>query len=307
MTKTRFVRQRAIGALVLCAALSSATAATPSRGTVYLSSIGGTLYRTAYAFDGATLTLSTPSATVRMSRGGGALGLPEHRVVVVGAGTVSLFDPIAHTLESASTMTNANTATLDPDGLRLWCGWKDTPISEVPLAPFGDGTAHAISGDDTVATTVAFTPSDGVFYSTGGEGESGNFGRIDLSTFVTTRVCAACFATGVTYDAYSGDLILAGLGRAEQRDPADPGVVVASRDDSPAGENYLPLTPTGDGHLIGTRSGAGGVVIIDYSASGRIDDAGTVIAFAAAPGIGDISGALALDPELIFADGFDGP
>jgi hypothetical protein len=284
-----------------------ATATTPSRGTVYLSSLGGRLFRTAYSFDGTTLTISVPTVSVQLDRGGGALALPDHRVVVVGAGLVSLYDPLAQTLDIASTTTNANTAVLDPNGTRLWTGWKDTPIAEVPLAPFGDGTAHLISGDDTVATTVAFTPSDGIFYSTGGEGESGNFGRIDLSTFVTTRVCTACFATIVTYDPFTGDLILAGLGRSEQRDPADPATLIASRDDSVLGENYLALQPTGDGHLIGTRSGSGGVVIIDYSASGRLDDASTVIAFAAAPTIGDLSGALAVDPELIFPSGFDGP
>ena len=299
------IRRALALALTLSTVAAPATAATPSRGTAYLSSIGGTLFRTSYYFDGATLTVSSATPSVATVRGGGAVRLPDHRVVVVGAGNVSLYDPIAHTLELASSMTNANTATFDPNGTRLWVGWKDTPLSEIPLNPFGNGTPHSITGDDSVATTIAFTPQNGVFYSTGGDAENGNFGAIDLGTFVTTRACTQCFATSVTYDSFTGHLILAGIGHASQRDPAAPETEIASRDDSAAGENYLYLLPTGDGHLVGTRSGSGGLVIIDYSASGRLDDASTVIAFAPTPEIGDLSGEAAVESDLIFPDSFE--
>jgi hypothetical protein len=151
MNCTLFAIRRALAlALTLSAAAAPVTAATPSRGTAYLSSIGGTLFRASYYFDGATLTVSSATPSAATVRGGGALRLPDHRVVVVGAGNVSLYDPIAHTLELASSMTNANTATFDPNGTRLWVGWKDTPLSEVPLDPFGNGTPHNVTGDDAV-------------------------------------------------------------------------------------------------------------------------------------------------------------
>jgi hypothetical protein len=46
-------------------------------------------------------------------------------------------------------------------------------------------------------------------------------------------------------------------------------------------------------------------VIIDYSASGRLDDASTVVAFAPTPEIGDLSGEAAVESDLIFPDSFE--
>jgi hypothetical protein len=293
-------------AIAIALAAPLAHAATPSRGTVYMSSIYGSLYRVGYSFDGTTLTVSSPAQIVQFIRGGGVAVLPDHRVAVVGAGYVSLYDPIGHTVAGSSSMTNANTVTPDPDGTRFWAGWKDTPLAEVPVDPLADGIVHGVGGDDTVATTLTFTPSGDVFYSTGGEFESGNFGRIDMTTFTTTRICAGCWATTVAYDAFSDSLILAGIGHAEQRDPNNPTIVLSSRDDS-AEENYLALYPTGDGHLIGTRAGDNGrLVLIDYSATGRLGAASTVIVSADPGGIVDLSGAAGYEPDLIFSDAAEG-
>lgn len=291
--------------VVIALAAELVGAATPSRGTVYVSTVYGYLYRVGYSFDGATLTVSPPAEIVRFIRGGGIAVLPDHRVAMVGAGYVSLYDPLGHAVASASSLTNANTVTPDPDGTRFWAGWKDTPLAEVPVDPLADGIVHNVGGDDTIATAVAFTLSGDVFYSTGGEYESGNFGRIDMDTFTTTRFCQACWATTVHYDAFSDSLILAGIGHSEQRDAANPATVLSSRDDSPD-ENYLELLPTGDGHLVGTRaSDSGRLVLIDYSAAGRIGSANTVVV-SADLGLGNLSRNAGYEPDLIFSDGAEG-
>lgn len=284
-------------------------AGAPSRGTLYLSALGGTLYRASYVYDGdAVFTVSRPTAVALLRRGGSVRVLPDGRVVVVGAGYVSVYDPRRHTVALVNSLTNANTATLDPSGAKLWVGWKDTALSEVPLSPLANGTPHAVGGDDTVATLLAFAPGQGAFYTTGGEFENGNFGRINLATFSTTRVAASAYATGVVYDPYSQTLITAGLGRARQMAPSSPATVLSTRDDSTAGENYLVLEPTGQGHVIGTRSGAEArVVLMDFSASGRIGDTATTLHSAVLGTITDLSGGAGWDGDLVFDDAFEPP
>jgi len=296
--------------LLMSGVLSSAHGAgAPSRGTLYLSALGGTLYRASYVYDGVgSFAVSAPIAVALLRRGGSVRVLPDGRVIVVGAGYVSVYDPRSHAVALVSSQTNANTAALDPSGTTLWVGWKDTALSEVPLSPLANGTPHAVSGDDTVVTMLAFAPGQGAFYTTGGEFENGNFGKINLSTFSTTRVAAAAYATGVVYDAYSQTLITAGLGRAQQVAPASPATLLGARDDSTTGENYLILEPTGQGQLIGTRTGSQArVVLIDFSASGRIGDATTTLHSTVLNTITDLSGGAGRDADLVFSDAFEPP
>ncbi len=295
--------------LVLGSTQPAQGAGAPSRGTLYLSALGGTLYRSSYVYDGdALFTVSPPTAVALLRRGGSVRVLPDGRVVVVGAGYVSVYDPLRHTVALVNSLTNANTATLDPSGAKLWVGWKDTPLSEVPLSPLANGTAHAVSGDDTIATMLAFAPGQGAFYATGGEFENGNFGRINLATFSTTRVAAAAYATGVVYDSYSRTLITAGLGRARQVAPSNPATLLSARDDSGAGENYLILEPTGQGQLIGTRTGGEArVVLLDFSASGRIGEATSTLHSTVLNTITDLSGGAGWDGDLVFSDTFEPP
>ena len=110
-------------------------------------------------------------------------------------------------------------------------------------------------------------------------------------------------ATGIRYDPFSASVIFAAVGKAHQIDPANPGVVISSRDDSVGGD-YKDLVPNGMGHLLAARYGAttSALVLLDYSATGLIGDATT--RYVSAPiAIGCITG-LAYDPVL-FADGFE--
>jgi hypothetical protein len=246
----------------------------------------------------ATILATLPTAADAMIVPGGEL-------VVAGQGpNVYKVNPATGAVTTVSASNNGNTISLDPAGASVWIGWADTSPSQVPLDPFADGTPHSIDGDDGSVTTLAFTPHDGVFYSNGGE-STGNFGRIDLATFTTTRLMTATSADTVHYDRYSNSLILAGVGRAIQLDPADPTTPLSTRDDTALGEDYLMLRPDGRGHLFGTRWGGGGgdhLVLVDYSASGLIGDAGSIIV--SAPLADGLSGGVAVDTSIL-ADGFE--
>lgn len=86
--------------------------------------------------------------------------------------------------------------------------------------PFGGtGTALSLSGDDGLITSLAFTPSGTVYYTNAGPGGLGNFGAIDLTTGVTTRLLTGVAAAhGMVYDPFGDDLILGGSNHITQYD-----------------------------------------------------------------------------------------
>ena len=290
---------------------SSAIAGTPSSGSVYIGAAFGTrnLYKVNYQYDGVGTMTATTSILTTLPTAADAAIVSGGDIVVAGQGpNVYKVNSVDGSHTTVSSSNNGNTVSLDPGGASVWIGWSDAIPSQVPLKPFANGTTHVVGGDDHVITQLAFTPNDGVFYSTGGTG-TGDFGRIDMSTFTTTRLLAATNASGVIYDAFSRSLILVALGHATQRDPANPTVALSTRDDSGVGENYLLLRPDGVGHLFGSRFGGSGgnpaggrLVLIDYSATGLIGDASTILV--SAPIVDGLSGGVAVD-TAIFADGFE--
>lgn len=284
-------------------------ATTSTSGSVYVGVAFGThsIYKVEFDYDGAdSFTIGTPMFVATTPGAADYEILPNRYLLVAGQGNVAKVKLPSGPVVTANPNINANMVALDPDGVTAWVGWYGSAPASIPLDPFGDGTPHALSGDDGTVTTLAFTPQDGVFYSNGGDQQYGFVGRIDLQTFQTTRVFpGATEATGIIYDPFSGTLIFAAFGIAHQIDPANPGVLLASRDDSAAGENYLNLVADGMGHLLATRwGGAAALVLIDYSATGRIDDPTTRYFAVDIPTLSGLSGSLAWDP-VIFADGFD--
>lgn len=303
--------ERWIGVFLLNSALfvtTAVTAATPTRGTVYVGSGFGQhdIYRIEYSYDGAdTLTTSTPVFIAHTSGGSyGHVVTPDRHLLVVGEGSMASVSLSTDVVTPINPHNNGNTVALDPSGVVAWVGWKDTALSSVPLDPPQTGTPHNVGGDDGVATAIAFTPANGVFYTTGGEDRNGNVGTIDLTTFLTTRYVSNIEATGIAYDAFSDSVVVAAFGKSHQIDPANPGAVISSRDDSTVGESYIDLKPDGLGHLLTTRWGStsGALVLLDYSETGLIGDPSTrhVTAPIDLPAITD----LAYDSEL-FADSFD--
>ena len=101
---------------------------------------------------------------------------------------------------------------------------------------------------------LAFTRADGAFHTTGGEIEYGNVRRIDMASFHATRVFSGMEATG-TITIRQRDADLSAFGKAHQIHPGSPSVIVAGRDDTAAGENYVTLVPTAWG-TCSRRAGA---------------------------------------------------
>ena len=294
-------------ATTIMLAAPAALAANAIRGTVYVAALGThQIFRIDFDYNGNdSFTARTPIPLASVS--GLSFGLaiaPNRYLLVAGQGSVSRVKLPTGIATTASPHNNANTIAVDPSGSMAWAGWKDTSLSSLPLQPFGDGTPHSVHGDDGVATEIAFTPANGVFYTTGGEDRNGNVGGIDLNTFTTTRHLSNTEATGIHYDPFSATLIFAAFGKAHQIDPANPGVVLSSRNDSTTGDSYIDLAPDGMGHLLGTWSNATSstLVLIDYSASGRLGDVST-LHFSTPIGVRNATDVV--NDPLLFADGFE--
>ena len=291
--------------LVAILSIQPAQGGTASKGTVYIGAAFGihNVYKVNYDYDGVASMTATATVLTTLPTAADAMIVPGGDIIVAGQGpNVYKVTPGTGAFTTVSAGNNGNTASLDPAGTSVWIGWSDTSPSQVPLFPFSNGTPHSVSGDDSAITTLAFTPNDGVFYSTGGTG-TGNFGRIDLTTFTTTRLMTSTFADTVHYDRYSRSLIVVGSGHAIQVDPADPTTALSTRDDSGLGEDYLMLRPDGRGHLFGARFGGGDrLVLVDYSATGLIGDPSSIIVSAPLPN--GLSGGVAVDTSIL-ADGFE--
>jgi hypothetical protein len=65
--------------------------------------------------------------------------------------------PAQRTFQGVTSGVNNNTTSVDPTGNTVYVGWKDTPLATVAIGgSFGPGTRHSLSGDDTVATGLAW-------------------------------------------------------------------------------------------------------------------------------------------------------
>lgn len=292
-------------AIVLASSTQPAQAGTPANGVVYIGAAFGThnVYKVEFSYDGVATMTANATVLTTLPTAADALIVPGGDLIVAGQGNnVYEVNLVTGAFTTANSSNNGNTVSLDPSGASVWIGWTDTSPSQVPLNPFGNGTPHSVSGDDGTITSLAFTPTNGVFYSNGGTG-TGNFGSIDMTTFTSTRLLAATFADTVHYDRFSRSLILAGAGHAIQVNPAAPTTPISTRDDTGAGENYLMLRPDGRGHLFGTRYGGGDrLVLVDYSATGLIGDPSSIIVSTLL--VDGLSGGVAVDTSIL-ADGFE--
>jgi len=299
---------RFMSAVLLCTATSLPVhAGTPAKGTVFIGAAFGThnVYKVEFDYDGIGSMTASATILTTLPSAADALVVPGGDLIVAGQGpNVYKVNSTTGTFTTVSSGNNGNAVSLDPSGASVWIGWTDTSPSQVPLKPFANGTAHSVSGNDSTVTSLAFAPGNGVFYANGGTG-LGNFGTINLTTFTTARLLASTYADSVHYDRFSRSLILAAAGHAIQLDPANTGTPLGTRDDTSLGENYLMLRPDGRGHLFGTRyGGIDRLVLVDYSATGLIGDASTIIVSTVlVDGVG-LSGGVAVDTSIL-ADGFE--
>jgi uncharacterized repeat protein (TIGR01451 family) len=238
----------------------------------------GGLSQAAIGYDGSSLTLGTPTSIDPTLSGDGLIFLPNGNLLV-GGPSVSEVDPTTGAV-LGTINTPGDHLTLDPSGTRVWTSDQGSPgiaghtgpLVEIPLAPFGTSITHALHGDDGGLTHLAFIPDGTVYYTDSTPQGGGSFGVIDLSTFTTKRLVSHLPAAhGLSYDPYTGDLIMVGASSVTQFDPRTQTIV--SERDFPNQAFVLDQGAVdGKGHLYAADN-TGHLIFIDYSATGLIGDA----------------------------------
>lgn len=250
--------------------LSSATA-----GKVHFDYNGTTTFTLS-----GTTTLVDWGTTNANSGADGLIFAPNGHLLVGGADTgvvhdVNLADNSF--VDKTAGTGNAFHLALSPDKNTVFSAGIPGVLSTYAASPFGNGTAHTLSGDDSAITQIAFAGSQ-AFYTSSGIGGDGNFGTIDLSTFTTTRlVTGLAAAHGMVFDPFTGDLILSGDGHITQIDPANPTAIVSdlalSQGSNSQIDHFDQLSVDGKGHLFAAANN-GNLTFVDYNTSKLVGDAG---------------------------------
>ena len=213
-----------------------------------------------FSWDGAALSgtaatlAALPGLTVDGSLAIGADG----NIYSGRAGRVLQINPVTGEVQNVASGVNNNVTSIDPAGTTVYVGWKDTDLATLATGnTFGPGTPRNVTGDDQVATGLAWEPNGTVWYTTGGEnpGNFGNVGRMDLTNYVTTRAISTISATTITYDPFTGHLFTAGVNGIAQIDPVTNTVVSTWVNPRGAGLFIQNLQATGEGHLVAFDSG----------------------------------------------------
>ena len=144
-------------------------------------------------------------------------------------------------------------------------------ISVVRL-PFGsNGTSFPVTGSDTDIRGVIFDPKTSQYYYTTACGWcTGNFGSIVFtgSSFVTTRIASGLFAHGISFDPFTGDLIVNSANVVQQ---IKPNGAIVGQITTPS-DQFDQAAVNGKG-LLFVASNTGNLFFADYSATGNIGTA----------------------------------
>ncbi len=158
---------------------------------------------------------------------------------------------------------------LDPSGLKAWTAGLPDRLADVPLNPFAPGTSHVLTGDDLLITDIVWAAGK-VFYTSSGVSGHGNFGEINLTTFVTTRrIANVDYAHGLQFDPFTNNLILFGEHQIAQIDPStNPPTIVSVLDLTSRFPNLDLDQGAADGTgLLYGASNDGNLIVLDYSAT----------------------------------------
>lgn len=262
-------------ALVLAAAAGAAAAERRSQTLAgelfYTTSAPPAVKRVRFSFDGSTLRFGVRRLVASPPAADGIVFTPAGKLLVGAKGYgVLQVDPTSGSFRSAQPgVASAFHVAISPTGTKAWTAGLPGPLGQVRLRPFGDGAAQPVHGDDGAVTSLAFAAGK-AYYTASDPNGIGSFGEIDMSSFRTTRLIDHLRgAHGMAFDEGTGDLFLFGDSVVLQVDPASPTVVAASR---PLPGLHLDQgTVDGHGHAL-VASNTGELALIDYSATGHIDD-----------------------------------
>jgi len=217
-----------------------------------------------------TFTLETPQKIACTPNADGLIFTPDGDLLVGGmADVVYKVNPETGKFSSVKAGgPPAYHAMLDPTQTQAWVSGIPGLIASIPLNPFADGTAHALVGDDRAITHMAWDHAGNAFYTTSGSGGHGHFGRIDLTTFTTTRLLQNLpGAHGMTFDPFTRNLILFGANHITQISPGPPPRIVSGL---VLGDYQFDQgSVDGKGHIF-VASNTGHLAFVDYSATGKV-------------------------------------
>jgi hypothetical protein len=158
-----------------------------------------------------------------------------------------------------------------------------TDINVLPLTPaLAAGTTHAVTGDDTSLTGIAFFNGTAYYVAGPDFSSTGFLGTIDLGTFKTTRLTAITNGTQGSLPAHAisadkNGLIISGLNEIWQLTVSGTTATVVSKVTTPAADGpptgpfaqWDQTSVDGNGHLFAANNN-GNLLFIDYSGSGLI-------------------------------------
>jgi hypothetical protein len=223
----------------------------------------GSVDYVAIGYNGSGLTLGTPT-TITATPGDGLIILPDENLVV-GGNTVTEIDPTGAVVGTLSQV--GDHLALDPSGATVWTSSETGSLVEISL-PSLTAVTHTITGDDNGVTQLAFDAAGNAYYTDSSNFGTGDFGTIDLKTFATKRLFHNLPAAhGLSYDPYTGDLMLFGASNISQFDPRTL-QIVSSRQ---VGGRLDQGSVDGKGHLYAADNN-GNLIFLDYSATHLVGD-----------------------------------
>lgn len=221
-----------------------------------------------------SFTLTSPHVITTTPGADGIVRNPNNGDLLIGGqgNAVYQVNPSTGAFTSSTPGVDAFHLAVDPNENVVWASGIPGALSAVPINPFGGaGTVKSITKSSTGGsqniTSLAFTPSNGVFFTDADPSGTGDFGSIDLSTGVATVLLTGVVAAhGMVYDPFSGDLILGGGDQIAQIDPAT-GSIVSSA--TFGGNTFDQGAVDGLGHIF-WASNSGQFLFMDYSTTGSV-------------------------------------
>jgi hypothetical protein len=270
----------ALAAALALTAIAPSAAAGTAEGELYYTRYQGVsterVRKVAYSYDGSALVLGSPQPIPGSLPGADGIVFAPDQDLLIGGQSQYLhkLDPMTGVVESQAGQgpsPNLYHVMLDPLGDRAWAAGIPGDIVEFPLGPFGPGTVHDVTGDDGSVVQITWAQGE-AFYTTSNGSGTGHFGRIDMSTFQTTRLLANVpWAHGMSYDEENGILFAFGGTWIAQIDPRAPRTIVSTLQ-FPSGITTLDQgTVDGEGHLF-IAANNGNLVFIDYSQTLLVGD-----------------------------------
>ena len=266
------------GGLLAGLALGSAASdlhADPIVGEFYYTIFSGApnVKKRTFSYDGATtLTISGPTVIATTVGADGIVFAKDGDLLVGGQGDrIHKVNPGTGTVQTRTAGGIAGGSfhvALDPGGTKAWTTGIPGEIAEVPVSPtFSNGISHNVTGDDGQITSIAFDSSGQAYYTSSGAAGFGSVGKINMTTFVTTRFLTDIPAAhGMTFDSFTGDLMIFGDGHVSQ---IDTGTMTMVSDREFAGMTFDQGAVDGTGHAF-VASNTGHMLFVDYSSTSQI-------------------------------------